>query len=148
MTVRVWTPRKVYKRGEIVEIFIQGNRDFYARIVNIDSQGNITQLLPNDHRNINLFQGSRVYKIPDIGDRFTIKVRAPYGKDQVVVYASDVPLGQVETKSVGQGLRQFSGTRYRLGVQTRALFITPQPVGSHVGAEFYEATWELKTVDR
>ena len=77
LTVRVWTPRKVYKRGEIVEIFIQGNRDFYARIVNIDSQGNITQLLPNDHRNINLFQGSRVYKIPDTGDRFTIKVRGP-----------------------------------------------------------------------
>jgi len=148
LTVQVWTPRKLYKQGEIVKVFIQGNRDFYARIVNIDSEGNITQLLPNDHRNINLFKGSHVYKIPDAEDHFTIKVRAPYGEDQVVVYASDVPLGQVETESIGQGLRQYSGTRYRLGVQTRSLFIAPQPVGSHVGAEFYEATWKLKTIGR
>jgi len=148
LTVRVWTPQKLYKQGEIVKVFIQGNRDFYARIVNIDSEGNITQLLPNDHRNINLFKGGHVYKIPDAEDHFTIKVRAPYGEDQVVVYASDVPLGQVETESIGKGLRQYSGTRYRLGVQTRSLFIAPQPVGSHVGAEFYEATWELKTIGR
>ena len=148
LTVRVWTPRKQYKQGDIVKVFIQGNRDFYARIVNIDSEGNITQLLPNDHRNINLFKGGQVYKIPDAEDQFTIKVRAPYGEDQVVVYASDVPLGQVDTESIGQGLRQYSGTRYRLGVQTRALFITPQPADSHVGAEFYEATWNLKTIGR
>ena len=148
LTVRVWTPRKLYKQGEIVKVFIQGNRDFYARIVNIDSEGNITQLLPNDHRNIKLFKVSQVYKIPDTEDHFTIKVRAPYGEDQVVVYASDVPLGQVETESAGQGLRQYSGTRYRLGVQSRSLFIEPQPVGSQVGAEFYEATWELKTMGR
>ncbi|MBT3367870.1 MAG: DUF4384 domain-containing protein [Nitrospina sp.] len=148
LTVRVWTPRKLYKQGEIVKVFIQGNRDFYARIVNIDSEGNITQLLPNDHRNINLFKGGQVYKIPDAEDHFTIKVRAPYGEDQVVVYASDVPLGQVETESIGQGLRQYRGTRYRLGVQTRALFITHEPADSHVGAEFYEAAWHLKTIDR
>ena len=148
LTVRVWTSGKLYKQGEMVKIFIQGNRDFYARIVNIDSEGNITQLLPNDHRNINLFKGGQVYKIPDTGDRFTIKVRAPYGEDQVVVYASDSPLGQVDTDSIGQGLRKYGGTRHRLGLQTRALFITPAPFGSHVGAEFYEATWELKTIDR
>ena len=148
LTVRVWTSRKLYKRGEIVKVFVQGNRDFYARIVNIDSEGNITQLLPNDHRNINLFRGGQIYKIPDAGDRFTIKVRAPYGKDQVVVYASNVPLGQIDTKPIGQGLRRYNGTRRNLDVQTRALFVTPQPVASHVGAGFYEAAWELNTVDQ
>lgn len=148
LTVRVWTPQKLYKEGEIVEVFVLGNRDFYARIVNIDSKGNITQLLPNDHRNINLFKGGRPYKIPDTGDHFTIKVRAPYGEDQVVVYASNFPLGRVDTHPIGQGLRKYGGTRHRLGLQTRALFITPQPADSPVGAEFYEATWELNTVGR
>jgi len=146
LTVKVWTPRKQYRRGEEVKIFILGNRDFYARIVNIDSEGNVIQLLPNDYRDINLFQGAKVYKIPDAGDHFKIRVSPPYGEDQVVVYASDVPLGEVETESVGQGLRRFSGTRDLLGDKIRSVAVVHRPVDSPTGAEFYEATWELKTV--
>jgi hypothetical protein len=146
LTVKIWTPHKLYRQGEIVKVFVLGNRDFHARIMNIDSKGNITQLLPNDRRDINLFKGGHVYEIPGSGDRFTIKVRAPYGEEQIVVYASDIRLGRVDTESVGQGLRYYKGSRSRLGVQTRALFVEDQPVGSHAGADFYEATWKLKTL--
>ena len=146
LTVKVWTPRKQYRHGEEVKIFVLGNRDFYARIVNMDSERNVIQLLPNDYRDINLFKGGQVYKIPDTGDHFKIKVSPPYGEDQVVVYASDVPLGEVETESVGQGLRRFSGTRDLLGDKIRSVAVVHKPVGSPTGAEFYEATWELKTV--
>lgn len=145
LTVKVWTPRKQYKRGEEVKIFVLGNRDFYARIVNMDSEGNVIQLLPNDYRDINLFQGGKVYKIPDAGDHFKIRVSPPYGEDQVVVYASDVPLGEVETESIGQGLRRYSGTRDLLAGRIRSVTVVPRPVGSPTGAEFYEATWTLKT---
>ncbi len=144
--MKVWTPRKQYRRGEEVKIFVLGNRDFYARIVNIDSEGNIIQLLPNDYRDINLFEGGKVYRIPDAGDHFKIRVNPPYGEDQVVVYASDVPLGKVETKPVGQGLRRFKGTRDLLGSQARSVAVVQRPAGSPPGAQFYEATWELKTV--
>ncbi|NQT58562.1 MAG: hypothetical protein HQ557_06225, partial [Bacteroidetes bacterium] len=58
----------------------------------------------------------------------------------------DVPLGEVETESIGQGLRRYSGTRDLLAGRIRSVTVVPRPVGSPTGAEFYEATWELKTV--
>lgn len=146
LTVKVWTPRKQYGHGEEVKVFVMGNRDFYARIVNIDSEGNIIQLLPNDYRDINLFKGGKVYRIPDAEDHFKIRVSPPYGEDQVVVFASNVPLGEVETESVGQGLRRYSGTRDILAGRIRSVTVVPRPEGSSTGAEFYEATWKLNTV--
>ena len=44
LKVKVWTSKKEYKEGDNVEIFIQGNRDFYARVVDNTSDGNIIQL--------------------------------------------------------------------------------------------------------
>jgi len=145
LTVKVWTPQKQYRRGEEVKIFILGNCNFYALIVNIDSQGNIIQLLPNDYRDINLFEGGKIYRIPDGGDLFKIRVDPPYGHDQVVVFASDVPLGKVETESIGQGLRLYKGTRDQLQGQARSIAEVHRPSGLPTGAEFYEAAWEMKT---
>ncbi|UCD33772.1 MAG: hypothetical protein JSV38_07930, partial [Desulfobacterales bacterium] len=39
LTVKVWTPKKKYKDGESIKIYVQGNRDFYARIVDMTSSG-------------------------------------------------------------------------------------------------------------
>lgn len=145
LTVKVWTSKKQYRDGESIEIFVQGNRDFYARIVDITSDGKIIQLLPNDYRRINFFEAGRVYKIPDKGDLFDLKVTPPYGQDQIVVYASEVPVGWVDMEAVGQGLSRYRGTRESLGVMTRGIQVVSAEPTSASGAEFYEATWNLKT---
>lgn len=145
LTVKVWTPKKQYKDGESIEIFIQGNRDFFARVVDITSGGSIIQLLPNDYRRINFFEAGKVYKIPDKGDHFDLKVTPPYGDDQIVVYASEVPIGQVNMESVGHGLMRYRGTQESLATMTRRIQVAPSAPSSHSGAEFYEATWTLTT---
>lgn len=158
LTVRVWTSKKHYKAGENIEIYIQGNKDFYARIVDIMSGGDIVQLLPNEFRANDFFQAGKVYKIPDKGDLFDLEVTAPYGEDQIVVYASEVPLGKVEMESIGQGLGRYRGSRKALATMTRGVSVvsasessfpktipmsTDRPNAS--AAEFYEATWTLTT---
>ena len=145
LTVKVWTSRKQYAGGENVEVYIRGNRGFYARIVNIDSRGNITQILPNDHRNMSYFEGGEVYKIPDKGDRFALMVTDTYGQEEIVVYASEVPLGQVVTEPVGRGLRGYRGTREQFARGTRSIKIVPLGGSSHSGAGFYEGTWKFTT---
>ena len=145
LTVKVWTRKKQYKDGESIEIYVQGNRDFYGRIVDIDSQGNIIQLLPNDYRKINFFEAGRTYKIPDKGDCFDLRVTPPHGEDRIVVYASEVPVGEVAMESAGQGLRQYKGTQESLGGLTRSIKVVPADAGSYTGAEFYEAIWMLTT---
>lgn len=145
LTVKVWTSKKQYKDGENMEIYVQGNRNFYARIVDITPSGDIVQLLPNDYRIINFFEAGRVYKIPDEGDHFDLKVTAPYGEDQIVVYASEVPVGDVAMESMTRGLNRYRGSRESLGALTRSIKVVPAAPGSQAGAEFYEATWNLTT---
>jgi hypothetical protein len=145
LTVRVWTPKKEYKAGENMEVYIQGNRDFYARIVDITSSGEIIQLLPNDYRKINSFEAGKLYRIPDQADQFGLEVTAPYGKDRIVVYASEVPLGQISMQPVGQGLGLYKGTCESLAAAARGIKVVRGEPSSHPGAEFYEAVWAIAT---
>ena len=148
LTVRVWTSQKDYRAGEQIIVYMQGNRDFYARLVDITSSGDIIQLLPNDYRQQERFEAGRIYQIPGEGDRFELKVTPPFGEDRIVVYASEVPLGDVAMNSVGAGLGAFGGTRESLGIRTRGISVTAAGGGqgaAQAGAAFYESTWKLTT---
>lgn len=145
LTIKVWTSKKQYKKGENIEIYIQGNRDFYARVVDITSDGHIIQLLPNTFRKLNYFKGGKIYKIPDAGDQFDLKVSPPYGEDQIVVYASEVPLGNIEIEPLGRGLGLFKGNRDALARKTRGISVIGSGQKSSGGAQFYEASWTLNT---
>ncbi|MBL7212415.1 MAG: DUF4384 domain-containing protein [Desulfobacteraceae bacterium] len=145
LTVLVWTPQKRYRKGQKVVVHIIGNRDFYARIVNVDSEGTITQILPNDYRSKRHFEGGRLYTVPGKGDRFAFKVMDTYGEEEIVVYASEVPLGRVKTEPAGAGLRGYRGTRGQLARETRSIRVRPVGGSSDSGAGFYEATWKFTT---
>jgi len=145
LKVMVWTPKKDYEKGEYIEIIMQGNRDFYARVVNITSSGDIIQLLPNDYRKDHFFRSGRVYKIPDKDDAFDLKVTPLYGEDTIVVYASEVPLGNVNLEPTGQGLSRYRGSRGSLATQNRGIDVFSHEPGDISGAEFYEASWSLRT---
>jgi len=146
LTVKVWTPKKSYARGESIEVFILGNRDFYARIVDITSGGDIVQLLPNAYRNSAFFEGGKTYKIPDAGDRFNLKASPPYGEDQIVIYASEVPLGAVDMVALGdQGLSLYRGSQDALAGKTRGISVVASDPKAGSGAEFYEAGWTVST---
>ena len=145
LTVKVWTERKQYKHGENITVYVQGNRNFYARIVDISAGGEIIQLIPNDYRKVNFFEGGKVYRIPDKEDRFELKVSPPYGEDQIVVYASEAPLGEVPTESIGQGLRLYRGGEKELAMKTRGIEVVETGAGANVAKEFYETSWTVRT---
>jgi len=105
-------------------------------------------LLPNGYRQINYFESGKVYKIPDQGDLFSLTVGPPYGEDQIAVYASEVPLDQVNLQQLGQGLALYQGTRSALSATTRGIAVAPAAPGSEAGAEFYEASWKIETGEK
>lgn len=156
LRVKVWTDKQNYRQGEVINIFMQSNKDFYGKVVNLTSDGTIIQLLPNPYRNLDFFKGGRTYRIPDTGDTFNLEVAPPYGEERLVVYASETPLGQVKLIPVGQGLTVFQGTKAELdqGVRTRAIAVrnAPQegsgglvPVAHADSAPVIESTWTFKT---
>jgi len=144
LTVKVWSEKKEYAKGEFIRLFIQGNRDFYARIVNVAADGRLLQLLPNKYSSSSFFKGGKTYIIPGRKDQFNLKVSPPFGREKVIVYASEVPISRIPLEAAGAGLGYYKDSRDALGRDARG--IVPVPAGSgSSSAEFYEAAWNLRT---
>jgi len=154
LTVKIWTEKKRYKKGERIIIHMRGNKDYFARIVDKTSTGDLIQLLPNRYRQSNHFKGGVLYTIPGEGDRFQLEVGEPYGTDRILVYASEAPLAEVPMRALGgSGLQAFEGGEDELSQRVRGISVIPgngKPANEPAAAEasgtvFYEAAWEVWT---
>jgi hypothetical protein len=143
LRVSVRTDRESYKNGEKVRIFIKGNKDFYARVLFQDAEGNTLQLVPNQVRKDNFFKSGRTEVIPASHDQFELEVTPPFGKEKIIVYASTAPQGEVKTAPAGSSLLQVRESLEDAGFRTRGVKIVPDSGRS--GAEFYETQYEIKT---
>ena len=148
LTVNVWTEKRRYRQGEQVVVLVRGNKSFYGRVLSINPQGTKFLLLPNEFRTDNFFERGKVYRIPDEGqgDRFDFTVgEPPYGREQIVVFASSVPQGDLRTAPIAGGvISEFPGTREALDLSVRNLRVTPG-AGAGSEADFVEATWTIET---
>ncbi|XPV75589.1 MAG: DUF4384 domain-containing protein [Desulfovibrio sp.] len=161
LEVKVWSDKQNYRAGEVIDLYIQGNKDFYGKVVNMTSSGNIIQLLPNGYRNLDFFRGGITYRIPDTGDGYQLEVSPPFGQDTVVVYASEKPLPKVDMASAGAGLKVFQGNSEEFNMKTRGIKIAgakapkqpaPAPTAAAIvktqqamGDEIKEFKWVVNT---
>lgn len=127
LEVKVWSDKQSYRAGEMINLYIQGNKDFYGKVVNMTSSGQIIQLLPNGYRNLDYFKGGITYRIPDTGDAYQLEVGPPFGQDTVVVYASEKPLPKVQMANVGAGLSAYQGNSQEFNMKTRGIKIAGSP---------------------
>ncbi len=123
LTVSVWTDKAGYQAGERVQIFLRGNKDFYARVVYQDAAGNFLQLLPNQHRSDAYFVAGRILTLPDSIDGFKLEVGPPFGEEWITVYASTAPQGEVDVDAHGKDLLALQENTEKVAAQTRAVKI-------------------------
>lgn len=84
-----------YEIGESIRISVRVSEDAYVYLFNIHSDGEITQILPNnldgEGRNNRLSAG-QVASFPPASARYTFNVDGPAGLDKVIAVASKEPL--------------------------------------------------------
>jgi len=143
--VRLWTDKKEYERSDRMRIYIKGNKPFYARVIYKDAAGEMVQILPNPYRNENYFQGGTIYEIPSGNDKFDLEVSPPFGEENISVYASTSPLGEIDLHS--QGGVYFVKTKAKdIAARTRGITLTGKSTGkSSYASEFYEDKAEIET---
>ncbi len=150
LLVKAWTDKKEYKEGDKVKVYIKGNKPFYARVLYKDASGQTIQILPNIHRSENYFNGGTVYEVPTGNDQFELEVSPPFGEENVIVYASTSPLGEISIQPRG-AVMEVQTSAKDLGVKTRGIKITakggdksvsPVPAGA---AEFFEDKVVVRT---
>lgn len=144
LTVSVWTKKKEYVQDEEIQIFIKGNKDFYAKIVYEDASGNLLQLLPNQFRKDNLFKANEVYLVPDREDNFVLKVKSPFGAEKIFLYASSVALGEAEVQPYGESLYRIKGNLDGYSIKTRGIK-TVKAEEEKMGTEFFKANCTITT---
>jgi hypothetical protein len=144
LDVRIWTDRKEYEEGKAVTLHLQGNQDFYGKVVRIDMKGNVCQILPNNYRQMSSFEKDRTYRIPDEGDRYQLSVHPPFGTIRFIVYATRLPLSQVNLQTTTGGIFKYRASQKAFGRSVRHII----PAGEEQMAEFCEASWEIRTLSR
>jgi len=145
LAVKVWTDKKEYKAGEKIKVYIKGNKPFYARVLYKDAGGELIQLLPNPHRAENYFNGGAVYEIPTGGDRFDLEVGPPFGEENIIVYGSSAPMGDIEVQTRG-GVYGVNMQMTDVNTRTRGVKITGKTTGKEAAAsEFTEQMLSVKT---
>jgi hypothetical protein len=139
LNVQLWTDKEEYNKGDKVKIYIRGNKPFYARILHKGVSGELLQLLPNPYRTDHYFNGGVIYEIPSDPDRFEIEVTPPFGQENIIVYASTVPLGEINVAPAG-GVYKITTGAEKVGERTRAVSLKEKnPEQQTKAAEFSEA---------
>jgi hypothetical protein len=122
LQVSLWTDKKEYSSGDKIKIFIKGNKPFFARVLHRDIKGGYLQLFPNPYRTENYFNGGVIYEIPSGNDKFELEVSPPFGDEQIILYSSTTPLGDINLKAEG-GVYQVKTREIDIGIKTRGVKI-------------------------
>ncbi|GHV80547.1 hypothetical protein AGMMS49944_23380 [Spirochaetia bacterium] len=87
----------VYTGGEEMKITLAANKDCYFKVYYVDAGNTMTLLYPNRRNKDNQLKANRERTIPESPMHFTIE--APYGQENVIIYASDKPFDIEETSA-------------------------------------------------
>lgn len=154
LSVRVWSEKKIYRAGDKLEIYLRGNKDFYARIFLQDVAGNSIQLLPNRYRKENHFKGATDYVVPSGADAFSLTISEPFGKEAIVVFASTAPMPDVGGQTTRSGLLVANIGRSDIALRMRGVSLSKKTAGEGAEAnesaagEFVEAEWRIETQEK
>ncbi len=146
LSVNLWTDKKDYRQGERMKIYLKGNKPFYARVLHRDAKGALVQLFPNPYRKDNYFNGGVTYEIPSGGDQFELEISPPFGEEDIVLFASTTPLGDISLTREGP-LYQVKTRSADVSIRTRGVKLSGKTDGGNAdGAEFVERQVRVTTV--
>lgn len=149
LSVKVWTDRSSYAEGERVRVYLKGNKPFYGRVIYRQANGSLVQLLPNPYREQNYFNGGAVYELPSGEDRFDMETCAPFGNEEITLYASTAQLGSIDVVAAGS-VYQVVSKPADIPVRTRGIKLVQKNESSSapVPAEFAESSANVQTRGR
>ena len=106
LKLRVWTDRDpsgqnvpVYANGDNIQVFVTPSADAYVYLFNVQTDGQITQILPNRFNGAELVKANTVKAFPGPGDKFTYNIAGPSGVNKVLALASSVALNLSQLSS-------------------------------------------------
>ncbi len=138
LTVTVATNKASYAVGENVTITYTVSQAAYIYILDIQPDGIVRQIFPNQYSLSNYVQAG-THMLPDGNYRFTIT--PPTGTEQLQIFASGVPLNLVTSYSEPYPMLGTTPSAAAMGVQAQIMGITPQPLWATAWTSFQITTY-------
>lgn len=151
LTVKLWTNQSTYKVGDQMLVYVKGNKPFYGMLAYRQVDGSLLQLLPNPNRTETHFNGGVVYVVPGDGDEFSFDIEPPFGVEQLTLFASTAPLGDVASVNLGP-LAQLTESTSGVKQKTRGIKMSTQSAEELAKkraqiAEFSEIELQVEVVE-
>ena len=131
LKVKVWvdrdphhTGKAVYQIGDKISISVTVNRPAFVYLFNVNSDGRVDLILPNNYDRNNRLAAGEVRTFPPKGARYEYKVTGPEGESYVLALASAKPLSMGDLADIRSGRVRVSG----LGNLSQKLSIVVRPV--------------------
>ncbi len=99
--------KQTFLKGDSISFLLSLDADAYLLAIYEDASGSLTQIIPNKQFSKTFYKAGLFITLPDENAAFNFKVQAPFGKETLWVYASDVPLPEIEGRHLENGLKQL-----------------------------------------
>ena len=128
LTVKLWVSNESPREGDGLKAYVRGNKPFFGRLIYKDAGGTQYQVLPNPFRSDVYFQGGVIYEVPGGNDQFDLTITPPFGEEQLTLYASTAPLGDLDSANLGPVL-EIQTAPEEVARKTRGIKIKARPQG-------------------
>ena len=128
LTVKLWVSNESPREGDGLKAYVRGNKPFFGRLIYKDASGTQYQVLPNPFRSDVYFQGGVIYEVPGGNDQFDLTITPPFGEEQLTLYASTAPLGDLDSANLGPVL-EIQTAPEEVARKTRGIKIKARPQG-------------------
>lgn len=141
LTVGLYLQKKEYKDGDTLRFFVKANKDCYIKVFYRTADSSIIQIFPNEYKKENFIHGGIKYRIPGKGDKFNLIIQPPFGKENIILYASTLPIPDVPVSELEDSpFALFKGDIESLQTGVRGIKITGNKT-----PEFYSEALEVET---
>lgn len=146
LTVALWTEKREFKPGEKIRIFFRANKPCYVRLMHVDAEGRAIQLLPNPYRTQERFQADEIVIVPEPEDMFQLEASSPYGVEQLILFASTLPLRDLDVTP--SGLSISGPIQHPFSIDGDPGDIDKAKLKEIISAaDFFETRTEIKTIE-
>jgi len=124
--------------GDSIVFTFSADKAGYVTIVDIQPNGDVVLLYPNDFSENNKVTAGKTYRIPSIDDGFDIKVTEPEGTDTLIAFFTTAPVEWLDKKKLsGEGFKTVQESSPL--VMTRGFAV--------VGTGLTQASWESAVIE-
>jgi len=106
VSVEVDRKDKTYKLGDAVQIRVRSEREGHLYVFNLDPDGSITLLYPNDTQKETMIPANTDIMIPPANSKDRISVGEPVGKELIKAVVTTKPLVTGKLEELNKGIKK------------------------------------------